>query len=111
MEKDLLEITDIDKTWIHVRLAYNKEVLYINGKKKLEEYKIGIVYLLYFLSENIKEPFEVTEDYVDDYAIENNEDLKYNIDFFPEEIAKKQIGEFDDFEYYMVINDLRKKEE
>jgi len=49
MEKDLLEITDIDKTWIHVRLAYNKEVLYINGKKKLEEYKIGIVYLLYFL--------------------------------------------------------------
>ena len=111
MEKHLFEKTDVDKTWIHIRLAYNKEVLYINGKKKLEESEIEIVYLLYFLSENIKEPFEVTEDYVDDYAIENNEDIKYNIDFFPEEIAKKQIGEFDDFEYYMVIHDLEQKEE
>jgi len=38
------------------------------------------------------------------------EDLKYNIEFFPEEITKKQIGKFDDFEYYMEIHDLEKKE-
>jgi len=100
------------QTWLHLRTTYRWEALYLDGKKKLEEHEIEKSDLVNFIQKNIKGQFKFTEDYVDEAAVESDKDYEYEygIEFFPEEITKESIDEFEDFEKYIETHNPKKRE-
>ena len=97
------------ENWLHLRTTYRWEALYLNGKKKWEDHEISKSELVEFIQKNIKGPFEFTEDYVDENAVENDEDSKYGIEFFPKQITKDSIDEFSDFDEYAKTHQPKKE--